>query len=104
VTTPKKRKKKDVLRVHPNDPMFRTALDGCHALALRYTEVKGGAAGIGSAKQLARQQNWGKDSPVARLMSALVLAAPAAVRHPKLTKAGKEDEKAASTQFPEFRA
>jgi len=102
VTVKKKRTKKQVLEVHPNDPMFRTALDACHALALRYVEA--GAGGVGSAKALARQQNWGKDSAVAKLMQALVLAAPEAVKHQQLTKAGKEDEKAASTMFPEFRA
>jgi putative DNA methylase len=101
----KRRTKKDVLKVHPNDPNFRTALDACHALAQRYIEAPGGAAaGIGSAKQLARQQNWRADGKEARLMDALVHAAPEAVRHAKLTKAGTEDSKAASTQFPEFRA
>jgi len=29
--TKKKRAKKQILQVHPNDPSFRTALDGCHA-------------------------------------------------------------------------
>jgi putative DNA methylase len=97
VTTPKKRTKKEVLKVHPNDPQFRTALDACHALALRYIEAKGEGAGIGSAKALARQQNWNKDSAAARLMQALVNAAPEAVRHEK----GK---KSAAALFPEFRA
>jgi adenine-specific DNA methylase len=81
VITPKKRTKKQVLKVHPNDPQFRTALDACHALALRYIEAKGEAAGIGSAKALVRRQNWSKDSAVAKLMQALVNAAPEAVRH-----------------------
>jgi putative DNA methylase len=97
VTVPKKRTKKQTLKIHPNDPQFRTALDACHALALRYIEAKGGAAGIGSAKALVRQQNWNKDSAVARLMQALVKAAPEAVRHEK----GKNS---AAALFPEFRA
>jgi adenine-specific DNA methylase len=97
VTVPKKRTKKQVLKVHPNDPQFRTALDACHALALRYIEARGGAAGIGSAKALVRQQNWNKDSAVARLMQALVNAAPEAVRHEK-------GRKSAAALFPEFRA
>jgi len=101
---PKKHSKKQVLRIHPNDPQFRTALDACQALALRYVEAKGGAAGVGSAKALARQQNWPKDSAVAKLMAALVQAAPEAVKFERLTKGGKPDPKAASTQFPEFRA
>jgi len=97
VTIPKKRTKEQALKVHPNDPQFRTALDACHALALRYIEAQGEAAGIGSAKALVRQQNWNKDSAVARLMQALVNAAPEAVRHEK----GK---KSAAALFPEFRA
>jgi len=94
----KKQKKKDALKVHPNDPRFRTALDGCHALALRYIEAGGGSGGVGSAKSLVRQQAWGKESPVARLMVALVQAAPEAFRFEKKGK------KAAETPFPEFRA
>jgi len=95
VTVKKKRTRKEVLKVHPNDPVFRTALDACHALALRH--IEGGAGGVGSAKALARQQNWGKESAVARLMQALVLAAPEAVKHEK----GKTS---AAALFPEFRA
>lgn len=97
ITTPKRRTKKEVLKVHPNDPQFRTALDSCHALALRYIEAKIDAAGIGSAKALVRQQNWNRDSAVAQLMQALVNAAPEAVRREK----GK---KSAAAMFPEFRA
>jgi adenine-specific DNA methylase len=97
VITPKKRTRKQVLKVHPNDPQFRTALDACHALALRYIEAKGEAGGVGSAKALVRQQNWNKNSAVARLMQTLVNAAPEAVRHEK----GK---KSAAALFPEFRA
>lgn len=97
VTVTKKRTKKQVLKVHPNDPRFRTALDACHALALRYLEAGGGAGGIGSARALIRQQRWAKDSAVACLMEALVHAAPEALRHAK----GK---KSAAAKFPEFRA
>jgi putative DNA methylase len=97
VTTAKRRTKKDALKVHPNDPHFRTALDACHVLALRYLEAGGGAGGIGSAKALIRQQHWSRDSAVARLMEALVHAAPVALRHEK----GKQS---AAAKFPEFRA
>lgn len=97
VLTQKKHKKKDVLEIHPNDARFRTALDACHALALRYTEAGAGKGGIGSAKALARQQNWSADSAVAKLMQALINAAPDAVKFDK----GK---KSAAALFPEFRA
>jgi adenine-specific DNA methylase len=94
ITVPKKRTKKDVLKVHPNDPRFRTALDACHALALRYVET-GGKGGVGAAKALARQQHWTDESNVARLMQALVNAAPEAVKFEKGSTAAL---------FPEFRA
>ena len=97
VLSAKKRTKKDALKVHPNDPQFRTALDACHALALRYLESSGGNAGIGSARSLVRQQRYAKDSNVARLMEALVHAAPQAVRFEK----GKTS---AAALYPEFRA
>lgn len=97
VLSAKKRTKKDALKVHPNDPQFRTAIDACHALALRYLESKGGNAGIGSARSLVRQQRWTKDSNVARLMEALMHAAPQAVRFEK----GKTS---AAALYPEFRA
>jgi adenine-specific DNA methylase len=97
VAVSKKRTKRDVLKIHPNDPRFRTALDACHALALRYIEGGHAAAGLGAAKALARQQRWTIDSPVARLMEALVHAAPPALRHEK----GKQS---AAGKFPEFRA
>lgn len=84
-------------KVHPNDVAFKTAIDGCHALALRYGAANGGAAGVGAARSLARQQGWDKDSAVARLMAALVQAAPAAVRIDR----GKQS---AAAKFPEFRA
>jgi adenine-specific DNA methylase len=96
-TVKKKRTKKDALKIHPNDPQFLTALDACHALALRYVEAKGGSGGVGSAKALMRQQGWTKDSPVAKLMAALVTAAPEAVKFEK----GKTS---AAATFPEFRA
>jgi len=97
VVAKKRASKKNALKVHPNDPVFRTALDACHALALRYIEAGGGAGGIGSAKSLANQHRWTKDSKEARLMEALVHAAPEAVRH----EAGK---KSVAVQYPEFRA
>lgn len=84
-------------KLHPNDVAFKTAIDGCHALALRYSEAGGGVAGIGAARALARQQAWDKDSAVARLMAALVQAAPAGVR----IERGKQS---AAAKFPEFRA
>ncbi len=97
-TGKKKRVKKgDVLKVHPNDPHFRTALDGCHALALRYIEAGGGAAGIGAARQLAVQQGWKNGSPIGKLMEALVTAAPPALWFEK----GKTS---AAALYPEFRA
>ncbi|MFH1952404.1 MAG: DUF1156 domain-containing protein [Pseudomonadota bacterium] len=97
VTVAKKRTKKQVLKIHPNDPGFRTALDACHALALRYIEAGGGTGGIGSARALALQQRWTKESSIAHLMEALVHAAPEALRHEK----GKQS---AAAKFPEFRA
>ena len=97
VTREKRRRKKDILKVHPNDPVFRTALDGCHALALRFVEAGTGAGGIGSAKALTRQQRWTKDSPVAKLMEALVKATPEALKF----EAGKSS---AAAEYPEFRA
>lgn len=84
-------------KVHPNDVAFKTAIDGCHALALRYAEAGGGAAGIGAARSLARQQGWDKDSAVARLLAALVQAAPAGVRI-------ERGMQSAAAKFPEFRA
>jgi adenine-specific DNA methylase len=90
-------KKGDVLKVHPNDAHFRTALDACHALALRYIEAGGGNPGIGSARQLATQQGWKGGSAVARLMEALLKAAPRALWHDK----GKTS---AAALYPEFRA
>ena len=95
--TKKRRTKKQVLKVHPNDPEFRTAIDACHALALRFIEAGGGNAGIGAARQLVRKQAWKPESPVARLMQALVTAAPEAVRHEK-------GRKSVAAEFPEFRA
>jgi hypothetical protein len=97
VTVPQKRTKKQVLKVHPNDSTFRTVLDACQALALRYLEAGDGVGGIGSARALIRQQGWTKDSPVAKLMAALVESAPEGVRHEK----GKQS---AAAKFPEFRA
>lgn len=97
VVAKKRASKKKALKVHPNDPVFRTALDACHVLALRYIEAGGGAGGIGSAKSLANQHRWTKDSKETRLMEALVHAAPEAVRH----ESGK---KSVAAEYPEFRA
>jgi hypothetical protein len=97
-TGKKKRVRKgDVLKVHPNDPHFRTALDACHALALRFIEAGWGKPGVGSARQLMVQQGWKVGSPAAKLMEALVKAAPPALWFEK----GKES---AAAQYPEFRA
>jgi adenine-specific DNA methylase len=90
-------KKSDALKVHPNDPNFRTALDACHALALRYAEAGGGNPGLGSARQLSTQQGWKEGSSVARLMAALLKAAPPALWHDR----GKTS---AAALYPEFRA
>jgi putative DNA methylase len=90
-------RKGDVLKVHPNDAHFRTALDACHALALRYLEAGSGNPGLGSARQLATQQGWKGGSPPARLMEALLKAAPPALWHEK----GKNS---AAAEYPEFRA
>jgi len=64
----KRRRKADALKVHPNDPRFRTALDACHALALRFTEAANERAGVGAARQLMHQQGWTRESAAARLM------------------------------------
>jgi hypothetical protein len=90
-------RKADALRVHPNDASFRTTLDACHALALRYFESATEDAGIGAARGLMRSQGWTRDSGVARLMEALVRAAPVAVRRP----GGKDS---AAERYPEFHA
>lgn len=86
-------------KVHPNDEYFASAIDMCHALALRYEEAGGGQAGIGAARGMALQQGWNADGPCACLMEALVKAAPPAVRFP-----GKGKKKTAADEFPEFRA
>ena len=86
-------------KVHPSDEYFVSAIDMCHALALKYAESGGGQAGIGAAKGTALQQGWGEDSACARLMVALVNAAPIAVRFH-----GKGKAKTAADEFPEFRA
>jgi hypothetical protein len=93
----KRTRKADALKVHPDDPFFRTALDACHALALRWIEIGGGNPGLGTARQLAAQQAWKGGSAVARLMEALVRAAPPALWFVK----GKAS---AAALYPEFRA
>lgn len=92
---PKRRRKADVLKVHPSDPQFRTAIDACHAAALAYLEAGGEGPGLGVVRSLARRHAWTPGGTVARLMEALVRAAPLAVRH---------EGKAAAKRFPEFRA
>ena len=92
-----RRRKADVLKVHPNDPSFRTALDGCHALALRYLEAGGGEGGIGSAQSLRRARR-GRTAP-----------SPSCCRpwwRRRLGPLHKEPkiEKEADARFPEFRA
>ena len=83
--------------MHPRDPQFRTKLDLVHALALEYLDAGGGLAGIGAAKALALRHGVQKRDAVARLMQALLNAAPEAVRREK-------GAKSAAAQFPEFRA
>ena len=95
----RKRRVQTKRKVHPSDVAFASAIDACHALALRHADAGGGDAGIGSARQLALQQRWTRESPVAKLMAALVEAAPAAVRFP-----GKGRQRTAADDFPEFRA
>jgi putative DNA methylase len=93
------RRKRFSRQVHPGDEVFASAIDMCHALALRHLEAGGGQAGIGAARGMALQQGWDKDSACARLMEALVRAAPEAVRFP-----GEKGKKTAADALPEFRA
>lgn len=97
VVLAKKGKKKDVLKVHPGDAGFRTALDACHAMAIEYIEGRDPQRGIALVKALSRRHGWTKDSDAVRLMEALVVAAPDGVRFDR----GKTS---AGAQFPEFRA
>ncbi len=97
VVLAKKGKKKDVLKVHPGDAGFRTALDACHAMAIEYIEGRDPQRGIALVKALSRRHGWTKDSDAVRLMEALVVAAPEGVRFDR----GKTS---AGAQFPEFRA
>jgi hypothetical protein len=86
-------------QIHPEDALFASAVDMCHALALRWAEAGAGQAGIGAARGMALQQGWGPESPCTRLMEALVQAAPQGVRFP-----GKGNKRTAADDFPEFRA
>lgn len=86
-------------KVHPNDEFFVSAIDMCHALALKHADANTWDAGIGAARGMALQQGWGADSACAKLMTALVNAAPVAVRFP-----GKGRARTAADDFPEFRA
>jgi len=94
-----KRRKRIERKVHPQDEFFSSAIDMCHALALRHAESGGGQAGIGAARGMALQQGWSSDSPCALFMEALVKAAPDAVKFP-----GKGRSKTVADEFPEFRA
>jgi len=91
-------------QVHPADEAFATAIDACHALALRYAEAGGGQAGLGAARSLALQQGWKADSPCARFMEALVRAAPTAVRFPGKAPLAAKGKPTAADRLPEFRA
>ncbi len=86
-------------KVHPGDEYFASAIDMCHALAIRFIDGQTEHNGIANAKTLAYQMGWGADSPCAKLMTALLEAAPVAVRY-----AGKGKKKTAADEFPEFRA
>lgn len=90
---------KPTRKVHPNDEYFVSAIDMCHALALRHEEAGGGQAGVGAARGMALQQGWNAESVCAKLMTALVNATPPAVRFP-----GKGKAKTQADEFPEFRA
>lgn len=87
----------DLRTIHPNDDRawVRSAYDGVQMLALAYLEAGGGPAGIGAARSLAYRHGWRDGSPVARLMQALVLAAPRGVQ-----VAGK----GIARDYPEFLA
>ncbi len=93
------RKRRVVRKVHPDDSRFETAVDMCHALALRYDDAGRGQNGIGAAASLARQQGWKAGGPCELLMSALLKTAPEAVRF-----AGKGKNKTAGDIYWEFRA
>lgn len=91
------RSRRVILKIHPGDIEFRTAIDACHALALAYLEAGGDRAGIGNARSLLLKQGWGHDSAVARLMEALLVAAPVALRR-------GTGPNSAAAKYPEFRA
>ena len=86
-------------KVNPQDEYFSSAIDMCHALALRYSDAHGGDNGLAAAKGMALQMGWGADSACCKLMTALVNAAPPGVQFP-----GKKKQKTAADEFPEFRA
>lgn len=94
-----KKSRKTTRKVHPLDDHFSSAIDMCHAIALRYADTGGGDNGIAAAKSMALQMGWNKESPCCKLMEALLNAAPPAVRFP-----GKKKEETAADRFPEFRA
>ena len=67
-------------QVHPAAECFVSPIDMRHALALRYQESGGGQSGIGAARGMRLQQGRDAESPCAKLMTALVNAAPRAAR------------------------
>ncbi|MBC8456866.1 MAG: hypothetical protein H8D67_02580, partial [Deltaproteobacteria bacterium] len=69
-------------KIHPQDEYFVSAIDMCHALALRHAEAGGGDAGIGVARGMALQQGWNAGSSCAYFMEALGMAAAPAGRFP----------------------
>lgn len=79
----KRVKKADALKIHPRDPAFRTQLDKAQALALAYADAGGGAAGIGAAKSFALKHSTNPGDATVRLIDALLIAAPPAVRRDK---------------------
>jgi hypothetical protein len=93
--TGKRVKKADTLKIHPRDPAFRTHLDKAQAVALAYADAGGGAAGTGAAKSFALKHSIKPGDATARLIEALLKAAPPAVRR---------DKGEVATKFAEFGA
>jgi adenine-specific DNA methylase len=91
----KRVRKAEALKIHPRDTVFRTHLDKAQALALTYVDAGGGAAGIGAARSFTTRHGIKLGDPTVRLIEALLLAAPPAVRREK---------NAVAQKFAEFRA
>jgi putative DNA methylase len=91
----KRIKRADALKIHPRDPVFRTHLDRAQALALVYADAGGGASGTGAARGFCARHAIKAGDATARLIEALVQAAPPAVRRETSEMARK---------FPEFLA